>query len=333
MIEDSKKNIAFLIITISLIIILLLSLGIFCLVRRHVKEDDIYVDVVNNVSLDYIPLNDIDVKVRVKLTEKEQNELYKLVKKLEFGTPTVKCEVIPRYYLEYDNDKLYLDDSCGLAVYNQKTYGVTKGREDIKDFLDKKIKSLNNVYLFNYNQKSEETTNLEISEEAKNKIRNIWSKHSKEVAKIDMEFTTNYYLLIDEEIIEIESLDNYVLYNGGYLMLEDDLYNLLAPYFEIDILHFSLDGYSEKIKMYGSMFNMYKGEEIKTRDDAINNASKLWEEHLDFKENDFKLKYDVYYDRTKDCYLVYARPKANNILDGCATIIMKSTGEVVAMWG
>lgn len=95
-----------------------------------------------------------------------------------------------------------------------------------------------------------------------------------------------------------------------------------------------MEDYKKEIKEFGPMFNNNKGTEIKTREDAVENAKKLWKDCLKFEENKkYPLVYEVSYDDENDCYLVYAHPESTNILDGGCTIIIKRTGEVVAMWG
>ncbi len=363
MIKDTKRGIFILVEVVSFIVFILLCLGIFLLFEnKSVDDNEINADV-KKVSLQYVINYDLNMNVSVSLEKEEMEELFDLVKSLEFGASETKCVIEPVYYLEYGENKLYLDETCGLALYNDKEYSVTKGGEKITDFLKKKIDILNKVYLFKFDQNSGKAEIIEIDDDGKNQIRSIWSNHSKETMTMNLAILLQYYLYIDGDVIGIDELDDYVSYNAAashVMMLNQEMRDILNNYIKnsgdeccsccpnlkpgescIDLCcpcsgigEFKIEDYKKEIEEFGPLFNKNKGADIKTREDAIEDAKKLWKDCLKFEENEkYPLTYKVSYDDENDCYLVRANVMAENILGGGASLIIKSNGEVIALWG
>lgn len=237
--ENTKKGIFILVEVVSFIIFILLCLGIFHLFGNkdvEDKENDKKNEVeVKEVSLQYAINYELGMNVPVSLKKEEEEELYDLVKSLEFGQNETDCLIEPVYYLEYDNNKLYLDESCGLAIYNDKESSVVKGSKEIYEFLKKKVDALNKVYLFKFDQEKQEATMIEVDDASKNQIRNIWASHSKETMTMNLAVLLQYYLYIDGDVIGIDQLDDYVTYNAlaaHIMMLNQDMQDALRRYVE-----------------------------------------------------------------------------------------------------
>lgn len=333
MINVTKKKLLWVVEIIIFIIFMLLCFGLFYLIKENKESKD---DVNKEVLMKYIISNNLEMSLDIKLEKEEQEEIYGLLTKLEFGPSETECIIEKKYYFEYDDNELYLDEDCGLAIYNDKQYSVKNG-ERLAEVLKEKINNLNNVYLFNYNQEKQESIMIDLSEKDKNEIRELWSQNEKNGAGevLDLALILNYVLVVDDDMISIQDLGDFVYYSGEYIKLSDDLYNKLAPFMNIDILRFKTEDYNREIEEFGPLFNMYVGDEIKSREDAINNAKRLWKEYLKFDTEDslFELQYQVSYDTLNDNYLVFAYPIEERILGGGATVLMKRTGEVVMMRG
>lgn len=243
MIKDTKKGIFILVEAVSFIVFILLCLGIFSLAtnrKPEEKKNDNNIKEENKtkeVSLQYFISYDLGMDVSVSLEKEEKEELYDLVTSLEFGPSETKCIVEPLYYLEYDENKLYLDKACGLAIYNDKEYSVTKGSEEIEEFLKKKIDSMNNVYLFKFDQTTQKAKMIEIDDAGKDEIRNIWTNHSKETMTMNLAIILQYYLYIDGDVIGIDQIDDYVSYNAAashIMMLNQEMRDALKKYIKDD---------------------------------------------------------------------------------------------------
>lgn len=237
MIKDTKRGIFILVEVVSFVVFILLCLGIFFLFgNKKVDDDKPDVDVkeeVKEVSLQYVINYNLGMNVDVSLEKEETEELYDLVRALEFGTSETKCVIEPVYYLEYDKNKLYLDETCGLAIYNDKEYSVTKGGKEISEFLKKKISTLNKVYLFKFDQSKQEAKIIAIDNDGKNQIRNIWANHSKETMTMNLAIMLQYYLYIDGDVIGIDQIDDYVSYNASashIMTLNQEMRDILKKY-------------------------------------------------------------------------------------------------------
>lgn len=228
MVKDTKKGLFILVEVLAFVIFLLLCLGIFYLAKvRNVSEE-----VVNKeISLKYIIDDSLKMDIDVVLDKEDMEELYDLAKNLKFGTSETKCEVDPKYYMEYDENKLYLDESCGLAIYNDKTYSVTKGSKEILEFLKKKIDSLNNVYLFSYDQEKQKAKAIELTDDVKNEIRDAWGRNDKTELTMNLAIILGYVLYIDGDVIGMDDIDGYVSYNGkaagNFIILSQEMKDIL----------------------------------------------------------------------------------------------------------
>lgn len=243
MIKDTKKRIFILLEIAIFIVFILLCLGMFSLVKNKNIEDKGSENKPKEevkskeVSLEYIINYNLGMNVAVSLEKEEMEELYDLVKSLELGPNETDCVVEPVYYLEYDKNKLYLDETCGLAIYNDEESSIIQGGKEIAEFLKKKIDSLNKVYLFAFDQNNQKAQMIEIDEEGKNQIRAIWASHNKETMTMNLAIFLQYYLYIDGDVIGIDKLDEYVSYNASashIMMLNQEMRDILKQYIRTD---------------------------------------------------------------------------------------------------
>lgn len=369
--EKINGNLYFKTEIIVAIAFLVLCIGIFCCAKYFKDKDEVKKPETTtaDVSLGVLLNNDTNLMVDVELTGKEKNELYELVNKLEFSEDSLDCLFEAAYYIKYDEGEFFLDNSCGMALFKDenKTVVVKDGGEELHNFLENKTKSFSNVSLFEVSQEDLKAKKVELALEEQEKIRNEWKKQNKESMKMNLIIIPKYILYIDGDMVGIEDLDGYVAYNNPYfasdfIMLNQGMKDVLSNYISdsegnedccsccpdlkpgesciamccpcSDVKSFKMDDYKKEIDEFGPMFNKNKGTEIKTREDAIENAKKLWKDCLKFEENEkYPLAYDVSYDAANDCYLVRANVTNEKILGGGASLIIKSNGEVIALWG
>ncbi len=239
MIKETKRGIFILVEIVSFIVFFLLCLGIFYLIgNRNIDENENNVQEeskIKSANLKYIINNSLDMNVDISLEKEESEELYDLIKSLEFGQNETKCLINPVYYLEYDENELYLDMSCGSAIYNGKEYSVTNGKEEVSKFLENIMNTMNNVYLFSFDQRSQKAQLIEIDDEGKNEIRSIWTNHNKETMTMNLAVMLQYYLYIDGDVVGINEIDDYVSYNtdsfaGHIMQLNQDMQTVLEKY-------------------------------------------------------------------------------------------------------
>lgn len=173
-----------------------------------------------SIKLDYIYDNYYNIKNNIELSKEDEKKLYNLVNNLEYGINNTNCIVTPKYYIKYQDNELYLDEDCGLAIYNNEEVSVTKGRKEIKDFLDSIINSIENVYLY----KLEDNSYLEIDNIDKNNLKNSWNNMTKEEV-YDIDFNSNYLLIIDNQEIYVDTINNICLYDNKLIKIDVNINN------------------------------------------------------------------------------------------------------------
>lgn len=175
-----------------------------------------------SISLDYIHDNYYNIKTNIELNNEEQKKLYNLVNNLKFGINNTNCLVNPKYFIKYQDNELYLDEECGLAIYNDKEVMVTVGNKEIKEFLDSIIKNKENIYLY----KLENNNYVVIDNVDKDNIKNIWNNMNKEEVVVDdIDFNYHYLLIINNQEIYIDIINSVCLYNNKLIRIDTNLIN------------------------------------------------------------------------------------------------------------
>lgn len=218
---------------------LILCVSIFYCAKYFKDKEEVKEPKTNTaeVSLGILLNNDTALMVDVELTGKEKTELYELVNKLEFGEDNLDCLFEASYYIKYDERELFLDNSCGMALFKDenKTVVVKDGGEELHDFLENKTKYFSNVTLFEVGQEDLKAKKVELSLEEQEKIRSEWKTQNKEFMKMNLIIIPKYILYIDGDMIGIENLDGYVAYNNPYfasefIMLNQGVKDVLSNY-------------------------------------------------------------------------------------------------------
>lgn len=232
MIKDTKKRLLLIIEVASFIVFILLCMGLFYLVGSKNKEAK---EVINkDINFSYFIDESLNMSVSIPLESREMIKIYDSVQSLEFGSVETVCFAGSEYYLEYDENKLYLNETCGTTVYNDEIYSITSGGEKVFELLKEKVKGLNNVYLFEYNQENQKSSLIDLSEEDKNSIREIWEKSEKNSVSLNLSLKVKNVLYIDGDLIGIQNLNDYVSYNckyaGNFITLNQEMRTIIERY-------------------------------------------------------------------------------------------------------
>lgn len=240
--KEIKKHLYFKTEIIALLIFIIICIGLLYAASyfkdnsKNAVEKEPKTEV-KDISLGYLPTTDQNLVIDITLTNKDKEELFELVNKLEYSENVTDCIFIPEYYIKYAEYELYLDKECGMALHKEtnKTDAVKSGGKEIKEYLENKISKIQNISLFSLNENDQTYNKIDISKKDQEELRKLWKKQNKEPQNMNLIILAKYALYIDGDIIGIESLNSYVSYNNPYyasefIELDEEVKKVLSSY-------------------------------------------------------------------------------------------------------
>ena len=236
MLEVKEKNVGFIIVTVTLLLLVLLCSGIFCLTKLFDKDEGKVEEtqVMNcDVSVTYYVKWFNLIEQNIEISDAENKELNQLLGRLEFSS--VHDGVTDsKYILNYCDETLVVGRDI-TATKNGDTRDITKGYEALLEFLDKKLEEQSGVFLFKDDSIAGNGLHykgIDILEEDKKKVRELWEKQDKEVQFIQLAIAGEYVLAIDNQVFGIDENTWYVAYEDGYVLLDKEIQDILSKYMD-----------------------------------------------------------------------------------------------------
>ncbi len=232
---NQKRNTAFLIIMLSIILMIIVTTGIMFIVNK--VDNKKMTKLTNNIcdiNLKYMPIGDKTNTEEIKLSSEEHAKLNELLNKLEFSESSANISN-PKYIIKFCETELIIGENEEVVKNNEKVK-ISKGYDDIINFLKKQEEKLNKVYLYKMDNiqisstSEENGTKLDISDEDKTKIRKIWNNQEKNIEYISLAIQKEYKLIIDNESLIVSTETPYVQYKDGYVLLNQEIINIINKY-------------------------------------------------------------------------------------------------------
>lgn len=236
---NSKKNTAFIIITLSLILVILCATGIMFVVNKFENnQQDKTKDKICDISLKYIPISDYSYTEDISLSDAETKELNGILNKMEFSESEDNVNE-PKYIIKYCDTELIIGSNDKIIKNNEKSK-IIKDYNLLSDYLKQQENKINKVYLHEMFDEYIPTElsskkHIELKEEDKNKIRDLWNKQEKNIEYLELLIEEGYKLIIDDDTLVISLYEQYASYKGGYILLDQEILNIIREYIKEDI--------------------------------------------------------------------------------------------------
>ncbi len=230
MINTKRNNIGTTIITATIIIIILIISSVLFIVNNinnNSEELNKRSSIDCKISLQYTNYLNQSIIEEIALNSIEEKELNEIINNLEFSN-SIDGIIKYKYIINYCESKLLVGEDKIISNDNE-IVEVTKGYNELSNFLKKQDSKINRVYLYKENLDTG-LKNYDISLEDKNKIRKIWNQQEKNIEYIDLAIKEGYTLVIDDEILKISPETPYINYKDGFIRLNQEIIDIINKY-------------------------------------------------------------------------------------------------------
>lgn len=238
MIDNKKKNIGFFIIVITILLLIVVITGVVFLLKKvDYKKgiiDDNKVEEKNNcdISLSYYVDTYYLFENEIELTDEDEKKFNEVLENLEFSEPIEGMNRF-KYHLKYCDTELIIGDDKTITKGNDNVE-IVKGYEELANLLEEQEKKINKVFLYEIDltkqDESEIYKEIEMTDEDKNKIKELWNNQEKNIEYIDLSILFGKRLVIEEDSFDISLSNPYVYYKDGYVRLDDGIIEILKNY-------------------------------------------------------------------------------------------------------
>lgn len=179
------------------------------------------------IKMDYVIDENFGLYKDIALTKNEEENLYNILNSLEYSD-VLDSVVIPRYEINFCEKTLSIGDN-EIVSYNKDVVSITKGYEDLKNYINTLESGINRVYFYKLNEDGENSNMEEIilTSEEKNIIKNAWNNQTKEPMIVNLMIIMKYALYIDGELIGLDENLNQTRLNGGIVTIDPAITNIL----------------------------------------------------------------------------------------------------------
>lgn len=208
-------------------ILLFVVVIVICVSAFFIQGRDIG-DVCDKITLLYRPASYYVDGEKIELTKEDIEELNKLIDKIEFSDP-VQSTLEVKYELNSCDDT-YLIGSDNIIVKNGETVEAISGLDELKKFLDDKIKNENHVYFYSIDD-GYKYNKIKLDDEDKTNIKKYWKEQNKDIEYLDLALMAKYSIVVDNDLITTDAIHHYAMYNDGYIVLDERIGNIIDKYF------------------------------------------------------------------------------------------------------
>lgn len=263
---NQKRNTAFLIIMLSIILMIVVTTGVMFIINKvDNKKTTKLTNNICDINLKYMPTGDKTNSEELKLSSEENTKLNEILNKLEFSKSSKNISN-PKYIINFCDTELIIGENEEV-IKNNENVKISKGYDNIINFMKKQEEKLNKVYLYKFDNlqisssSKDNVTKLELSDEDKNKIRELWNNQEKNVEYIYLAIKEEYKLIIDNESLIISDETSYAKYKDGYVLLSQEIINTINKYNKSEIkqvkyaINNDLPYYNERYKERGVTYD------------------------------------------------------------------------------
>lgn len=268
-----KKNIGFVIITSTLILIVLLVWACIYIVNlfnkddlKERREDNVVEKSPCDVTLDYYVGGNPSFKKNIQLSSDEVNDFYAILKDLEYSEPVQGLTEF-KYQVTYCDTTLVIGEDDTVQKGEQNVV-VTKGYDQLVQFLNKKENEFNKIFFYKVDDTIPEEIKysaIQLEEKDQLNIKELWDKQEKKIEDIELAIVPKYMLIIDDLFMELDSDMKYVSYKDGYVALSQELVRILRKYIEEEntseieyIIHNDMEDYQPIYNERGVSYDTLK---------------------------------------------------------------------------